>query len=161
MPPRATVVHAIDGRIRLRIPELRGNARYFEAASDVLRRCPEVEQLSVNSTTGSILVVHRGPTSDILDFAREHRLFEIAEAADLGLPSERLGAAVDSITDRVDRSVRQATRNSGDLRVILFLALAAASAIQFVRGHVLPAGIVLAAYAMAVLPSRGGARQPG
>jgi hypothetical protein len=74
----AYLVHQIPGRMRLRVPDKRGDASYFESVSKVLSRHPGVEHLMVKPGTASILVHHHGAAEPIVAAASERGLFAIA-----------------------------------------------------------------------------------
>ncbi len=69
-PPTAMVVHAIAGRTRLRVPERRHQADYFDAVSLRLTEHPKVRRVRANPGTASILLEHEG---SIEDFAADLR----------------------------------------------------------------------------------------
>ena len=52
------VIHAIPGRMRLRIPSLKGNEDLARPLREHLSSIPGVARLDVNPVTGSVLVVH-------------------------------------------------------------------------------------------------------
>jgi len=55
-----TVIHAIPGRMRLRIPSLKGNEDLARPLRERLSSIPGVAYVEVNPVTGSVLVVHQG-----------------------------------------------------------------------------------------------------
>jgi copper chaperone CopZ len=52
----ATYLHALDGRIRVRFPEIRGNRRAAARLRQELRALPGVSKVDANPLTGSVLV---------------------------------------------------------------------------------------------------------
>jgi hypothetical protein len=79
MTPSAYVAHQIAGRIRLRVPEKRGDSTYFETVRQRLSANPAVERLKVAPETASILLHHAGAIAPIAAAAAEHGLFRIAD----------------------------------------------------------------------------------
>jgi hypothetical protein len=65
-----TVIHAIPGRMRLRIPSLKGNAERLRPVGEHLSRIPLVARVDVNPVTGSVLVVHRGEEADTAELVQ-------------------------------------------------------------------------------------------
>lgn len=66
----STYVHAIDGRLRVRLPALRGNRRAAAELRRELRALPGVNTVTPNPLTGSVLVEYdstRLSNDDILD----------------------------------------------------------------------------------------------
>jgi hypothetical protein len=81
MTSNAYVSHQIVGRARLRVPEKRGDANYFEAVRQKLSAEAGVEAVQVSPQTGSILIHHKGPLAPIVAAASGHDLFRIADQA--------------------------------------------------------------------------------
>lgn len=54
--PAASLVHALDRRVRLRAPALIGHQGACEAVADALAREPGCEVVTINPRTGSVLV---------------------------------------------------------------------------------------------------------
>jgi copper chaperone CopZ len=50
------VVHAIDGRLRVRVPAVRGSSAMADAVTGQLRSLEGVERVHANQTTGSVVV---------------------------------------------------------------------------------------------------------
>lgn len=76
--PAAYLVHALPGRIRLRVPEKRGDAAYFSRLAQALSQSL-VGAVAVNASTGSVLVHDAAglkPT-DLAASGRELALFEV------------------------------------------------------------------------------------
>jgi len=58
------VIHAIDGRVRVRVPAVRGSSAMADAVTAQLRTLEGVERVHANQTTGSVVVHYtRGATS--------------------------------------------------------------------------------------------------
>ncbi len=65
--PRATVVHQMAGRTRLRIPDKRRDQPYFDQVADRLRELPGVTQVEANATTASVLIEHEQNLDDLAE----------------------------------------------------------------------------------------------
>ena len=52
------VVHAIDGRLRVRVPAVRGSSAMANAVTGQLRSLEGVERVHANQTTGSVVVYY-------------------------------------------------------------------------------------------------------
>jgi hypothetical protein len=126
------LLHAIPGRIRLRVPEIKGNparAREVEQQLSGLKRLRRVE---VNPVTGSVLMVHDPDDSDLI--AELGRLFETGRelAAVLASPDpmEEIEDAVTvSLVEGIMSNLRavnanlRATTGGLDLRILLPVAM--------------------------------------
>jgi hypothetical protein len=61
---------------------MRGNRRYFDKVSGVLRGHPAVRAVRVNPVTGTALIEHGGPIEAIFRFAAENGLFALGLAGE-------------------------------------------------------------------------------
>ena len=77
MPPTAYLVHQISGRIRLRVPDKRGDSGDFKSVTKALSGRAGVEQVIVTPATASILIHHKGDAEPIVTAASERGLFAI------------------------------------------------------------------------------------
>jgi hypothetical protein len=78
MVPTAIVEHQLSGRARLRVPSKRGDVAWFASAIRQLASHPEIDELSANPRTGSIVIQHQ-EAIDLLELlATESSLVEIA-----------------------------------------------------------------------------------
>jgi hypothetical protein len=50
------VIHAIDGRVRVRVPAIRGSSAMADAVTAQLRALEGVTRVHANQTTGSVIV---------------------------------------------------------------------------------------------------------
>jgi hypothetical protein len=79
MAPVAYIEHQIPGRVRLRIPEKRGDVGFFQHLIAVLAKHPEVKELDGSPLIGSVRIRHCGPVEAITAMAAEKGLFEIGK----------------------------------------------------------------------------------
>jgi hypothetical protein len=103
MVPMAYVAHQIPGRIRLRVPDRRGDNRYFESVRKTLSEHPAVERLRASPVSASIVIHHQGAATPITAAASQRGLFEIAPApsASQAAPRKEARAASGSPFDPV------------------------------------------------------------
>jgi len=138
--PEARVTHRIPGRARLRVPERRGDAAWFEGLERQLGPVSGVLRLTTSPGTGSVLLLHRGPLEPLLRHAEERELFRcVAERP----PSSEAPAGWAAALDRLRRSDPHVDRLLGgrpDTAAFGALLLGALGVLQLARGHVLPAG---------------------
>lgn len=120
---RAVVVHRIAGRVRLRIPERRGDEAFLGAVGAKLGALPQVRSVQLGIATGSIVLRFDDGFEQLRDDAREQAIALVDD----------LNAAAQPV--RLDP--RGATA----------LAFAALSLLQVARGVVLPPALTLAWYA--------------
>ena len=80
MLPKATVEHAMPGRLRVRIPELRHDASYFRSTVEKHAKHPEISALWANPVTASIVIQHQADLPAIRDIATKSEVFDLQEA---------------------------------------------------------------------------------
>ena len=51
-------VHALEGRVRIKIPQVKGADRKAQEVEHRLRQTAGVEYVSANSTTGNVLILY-------------------------------------------------------------------------------------------------------
>jgi copper chaperone CopZ len=54
----SSYVHAVEGRLRIKIPEVKGAPNQAREIEGHLSLCPGVEEVSANPVTGSVLVLY-------------------------------------------------------------------------------------------------------
>jgi len=141
----AYVAHALPGRLRLRIPEQRGNESYFADLCERLTSLHEVVDATANAATGGILL-RLTPGIDIPDVAAAARalsLFDLkpAPTATAKPVTEMNALAKASVGFKgTNRLIAEATGGYLDVKSIVFLLLLAMAARQISRGHFMVAG---------------------
>jgi hypothetical protein len=75
--PIAYVEHQIPGRLRLRIPERRGDVAFFQRVVGALSKVPDVSELDGSPLTGSVRIRYSGTAEAIAAAAAKEGLFEI------------------------------------------------------------------------------------
>jgi hypothetical protein len=141
----------MEGRVRLRVAEKRGDQAWFERMRRGLARCDGVRSVDVNAKTASVLVVHATDFDTLTTWAAEHELFV------LEIPEPAAVPASAQFADRlaaVDTRVHHLSGGLVDGRAVAFVALVAAAGWQLLRGNAWPAAGSLVWYAFSVLPGR-------
>ena len=83
MIPRALIQHRLPGRLRLKVPERKGDHQWMAAAADALAGLEAVTGVRVNALTAGILIEHRSDTPDeLLEQIRDKGLFEVTATRD-------------------------------------------------------------------------------
>lgn len=143
--PTAVRVHESAGRFRLRVPERRGDAAWFEHVEGVLREHLSVREVRTSPLTGSVVVRHRGARDAIEAWAKERGLFDVR-------PAPR-----PTTTNRIWEQLSSVNRGlvSKDpelkLNALLFYSLLGGTVLQIARGSFLPAGEALLLQMLGVL----------
>ena len=143
----AYLVHALPGRIRLRIPQKRGDAAYFAGLAQALSR-ERIGDASVNAVTGSVLL--RAPVTlkpaELALSARQLALFDLRDPMPLGGRSPLVTAAAG--LHGVDGLFLRATGGYLDVRSGVFIALLLLAGRQIYKGQFMVPGFTFLWYAL-------------
>lgn len=82
--PAAYVAHAMPGRVRLRLPTLRGDMARLPALALAVAGLPRVATAEASAATGSLLIRHEGPLEEFLADAAAAGLFVLRPAVPPG-----------------------------------------------------------------------------
>ncbi len=77
-------VHALEGRLRIKIPKVKGAAEQAQEVERHLRQSAGIEDVSANPTTGNVLILYN---SRLID--QEDIIFSLKEVGYLSHPSHR------------------------------------------------------------------------
>jgi hypothetical protein len=148
MTATAWVVHRIAGRLRLRVPEHKGDALYFATLTESVRSLPGVFGARPNPRVGSLLIEH--------DDVEEGRIEALLGGLGLDLadgepPTEPPLQILTNGFAALERELRGVTGNAADLRTLGFVALATAGLVQVARGNAFAAASSLLWHAVELL----------
>jgi hypothetical protein len=129
----------------VRIAERRGDAAYFAEVREALEQELSVREIATNAHTGSVLVLHRGDLTDLLQRAHDIGLFR-TKPAEARTPT--IVHWLDNL-DRFDREFLFARMRERPQRAATGLFMLAV--LQVLRGSILPSAPSLLGEAMALL----------
>jgi hypothetical protein len=182
MAPTAIIEHQLPGRARLRISSKRGDVAWFASVIQALSRYPEIDELSANPRTGSILIRHQEPVDLLELLASEGSLMEV-QTGNPGRPSQtihrtQIPPVVPGLVDMTvaglgGLGIYQAARGQvagtalehfwsayGSVRTLrsptLALGFAGLGLYQLIRGQLIGPAASLLYYALAVRHLAGG-----
>ena len=124
----AYVYHHLPGRLRLRIPAVKGEAAALQEISSAIASTPGINQVEYNPVTGSILIQYSADhykNLRALESSLEGSALSIApNHAGHGSHRHKYGRSiaarrVDSFFKQIDHEIRMATDNEVDLKFIL------------------------------------------
>jgi hypothetical protein len=142
--PGAWVVHELPGRVRLRIPEKRGNEAYFSRLTQDLEDWGELVRVKYNSYSASVLIEYKGDFVPIAEKASDAGLFVTWEASTFeGLDPRTPSDQFWQFLKRMDTRIEDFTRGKEDLSSLAFFLLVGLGIYQVVRGSALPAATTL------------------
>lgn len=156
MLPAAHIVHRLRRRLRLKVPDKRGDADWLAGTASRLERVSGVKRVEIRVVSGSLLIHHR------TDAGLEERLaavglFRITDDHVASPP------VLDPIIDGMSRSHRKLERRTGgraNLPTVLVVLLVLTAFVQTLRGQILPPAVSLLWYA-ATLAMAAKNREPG
>ena len=135
MLPTAYIAHQVRGRIRLQIREKRKDIAYFEALRSNLDSLDDIDEVRVNSTTGSIVLLHSLQGNDlVVDRLLRLELFEITACEPPATPAfVPLRAGLSSI----EQTLRSGSAGGVDFRTLAYIGAIGLSLHQITRGNIL------------------------
>lgn len=149
MRPAARIVHSMPGRLRFRLPAMRGECAYFEDLSQRLRLRPEIVEVTTNPLTGGVLIEHQGlDTGELLDWGRDEQLFDLDLTPAAATAESTLAGQSRARLQHFDAWLKQATGNSLDAASLMLLLLASLILRQLWRGEVAAPAVSLLWYVM-------------
>jgi len=139
MAVRAVIAHWIPGRVRLVVPDKRGDAEYFRKLAGEFSDVKGLQKVKVNPITGSLILEFAGGVGSIVQRALTRDLFRIDE---MKIPQD-VPASL-----RPDTSpIHLVSNRKIDSKFMLGSAFGAAGVVQVLRGKILTPALALFWYA--------------
>jgi len=158
--PSAYIKHQLPGRVRLKIPQKRGDFRYFDRIAELFTDCPGITQLQLNPPAASILICHVTETDflNIAEFAQTNGLFTITEQPEetYSMPYLPIPKFTSKGLNRVDESLMDFSQGLLDGRSLLILALIGLAVRQMTKGNIMGPATTLLWYAFSLLKEENG-----
>lgn len=138
------LVHSVPGRLRLKIPDKRGDRAYFERLETELSALEGVVELGINIATGSVLIGHDWPSEEVLlRVAEETALFLLDPA-----PFDPLWQRASMGLELLDRRLAKLSRGEVGMRSALLVGTLVLGIRQAMRGQTLGPASNLLWYAL-------------
>ncbi len=135
MTPRATIVHRMEHRVRIRIAGVKkmGDG-YFQHMESILKRAFDYQHISVSPTTATILLAD--PALDLEAVTLYSREIELFDVNTQGSPFESsvLNLAA-TLVDGMDSGIRRITGNRLEIVGTVFLVLIVHAVRELIRGN--------------------------
>jgi hypothetical protein len=149
----AFIAHETRGRLRLKIPEKRGDTAYFARLAEQLAQCPGITRVEGKTRTGSILIFHAPGTGakDIAAYARQSELFFLIQPS--AAPQQTLLEYASAGARTIDRGLSRASRGFIDLPSALLIALLVMAVRQTAQGQIMIPAASLLWYAAGLITS--------
>lgn len=127
----AVIAHASEGRLRVRIPNRRGDIAYFSRVRQAALKSP-IEVIRPNAVTGSILFHGAGANTEaVAAFGGDHDLFAIQPA----LPAVGLAGRVAAPLASCNRQIRMWSSGQIDLPGAFFILLLFTAIYEIAKGR--------------------------
>jgi hypothetical protein len=107
MTVRAQIAHALPGRVRVRLPEQRGDADFFASLAEQLTASGLFQAVSTNPTTGSVVLEFEGPREAVLAKLSAQLPFALDLTGAPPAPPSGIGVAPDPLRLVSGRDVNQ------------------------------------------------------
>lgn len=144
MNDKAYLVHKAPGRLRLRVPEMRGEIPFFRELVARISQLEHVESVRANPDTGGVLILHRRDAQQAL-------LERVAAAVNLTeeeyVPPSAFSRAATGLA-KLDEVIARETRGGSSLSSVMFLVLVGMAIAQIARGQVMAPASSLLWYAL-------------
>ena len=149
MSPSAHVVHALPGRVRIKIPSKQGDMRYFSRLYEKLTSYPGMTAMHTNYMTESLLVEHPAmKLMQLQQYAKKRQLFSLD---DLEYRSKAVWEKASLGLEAIDSKLTGITKGDVDFRSVVFLVLLVLAVRQLFRGQILAPAATLFWYALELL----------
>jgi hypothetical protein len=153
--PNAYIKHQLPGRVRLKIPQKKGDFDYFDRIAELFSDCPGITQLQFNPPAASILICHRAETHflNIVEFAQTNGLFTLIEQPEeiFAIPHLPIAKLTYNGLSNIDDVLMDFSRGRLDGRTILIMALIGLAVRQITRGNIMGAASSLIWYAFRLM----------
>ncbi len=121
--------------MRLQVREKRKDRAYFETVRPQLEALADIDEVRVNSTTGSIVLLFSLQThAELKNRLQQLALFEIAEEV---RQETTAFTSLDSGLTGLEQVLKSGTAGSMDLRTVAFIGMMGLTIHQILRGNIL------------------------
>ncbi len=154
----AQICHHIRGRVRLRIPDRRGDIDYFTLLQQKFASLDGVQLANVNPSTASLLIGHSLGMDRLADYARAENLFDLTTNP----PVTPLADLIFGQASSIDQQLQVLSFGGVDLRSLGFLVLLSLAFVQILRGQFFAPAVTLLwnALQMLVMETKREPRDP-
>src|SRR5271154_1481127 len=161
------IAHQVPGRVRMKIPAGKGNAELLQQISEVFRVIPGIEEITVNPTTGSVVLHYDADRHDEFHgtFQQHYAAHGAAnggmhgadteldkltssieaEAEFLASHSHTARAVVDFVK-KIDHEIKVATNNNLDLKIVFAVGIICLTVFEVGATAATPVWVTLAIF---------------
>jgi cation transport ATPase len=157
------IAHQVPGRLRMKIPAGKGNPELLKQISETFSLIPGIEQITVNPTTGSIVLHYDAdrhdefhgtfqhhytahgeshpPTTEIDELTRR-----IEDEAEFLAKHSHSARAIVDLVKKVDREIKVATNNTIDLKIVFAVGIIGFTVLEVGATAATPVWVTLALF---------------
>jgi hypothetical protein len=162
----AKIAHHLPGRMRLKVPNAKGDADLLEEIRQSLVGVPGIHEVEINGATGSVTVHYCADTHPELHYSiDEHQqLFAVAhqppatkldemthlieQEAEFLAEHSHAARVIVNFCAHLDAKVKEATGNSVDLKVLVPLGLAAVTFVEIGATAATPVWVTIGLFSL-------------
>ncbi len=134
------VVHKLEGRIRFRIPSLKGNKEVFEELENQLSKISHMTNVETNYVTGTLLIEYGNEIEPTLIVGILIKLLGLEDQVQ-NPPHALVTKEFRSVQESINLAIAEKTRGLLDLRSIFFLTFMALGITKIIKNPTMrPAG---------------------
>jgi hypothetical protein len=159
------IAHQVPGRLRMKIPASKGNPDLLKQISETFGVIPGIQQITVNPTTGSIVLHYdvdrhdefygtfqhhydahrqdRPPSNEIDELTRR-----IEEEAKFLAGHSHSARAVMDFVEKVDHEIKTATTNTIDLKIAFAVGIIGFTVLEVGATAATPVWVTLAIFTL-------------
>jgi hypothetical protein len=145
--PAARITHLTTRRLRIKVPEKRRDADFFNSVAGRLATWDSIERVETNSLTAGILIHFTDLQRLLAEAAAKNDLFDIDLDALTQSPDRLVTRTALRSFETADHGLRRWTDNQLDMRGALFVLLLAGGVYQLLRGRLSTSAPTLLWYA--------------
>lgn len=159
MLPNAFITHATQGRVRIKIPDRKGDSTYFSSLKEKLvglSELPGIQRVEANPMTGSILVLHAlDLQATDLEMVAQYGEFNNLFCLRLSPPQQASapGRPVQALQE-TNRKVGVLTGGEIDAEILAILGLLGIAVVQLKRGNIMIPAVSALWYVYSLLKDR-------
>jgi hypothetical protein len=156
MLPEAYITHATKGRVRFKIPSMKGNRAFFSKLKDKLPRpseIPGIQRVEMNPATGSVLIVHDLDLKahDLTKFSGHLEQMGLFKLKANGIPGTPVSQNIAKTFKGINQQITDFTSGEIDLQSLVMLGLLGLGIFQISRGQFMIPAISAFWYAATLL----------
>ena len=157
------IAHQVPGRLRIKIPAGKGNPELLKQISETFGVIPGIEQITVNPTTGSIVLHYDADRHDEFHGTFQHHYgaysqdhpprteiddltCRIEDEAEFLAGHSRSARAVVDFVKKIDHEIKVATNNNLDLKIVFAVGIICLTVFEVGATAATPVWVTLAIF---------------